>query len=306
MIINMMKDVRCVFAVSLVIVSFMGLVSCVNSSQHIENSENGIKYDTISLERTYNLDQREDYPSCNLKINVLFPVESELYNIDNIKQILQSSLIGYEYDGITFDDAIEKYAENYIESYKKDADIFRNNRPKEDYGEQFDDIFHNDGYHSTLPDIFYSYYESIENAIVFDHYGVLSFQVKQNNSKGGEVSTETVRNYAIDLASGKLIEEEDIFVAGYDIALRPIIQNCLFQQYGVKSVEDLEDLGFFGIDEIIPNKNFLITDSGIIYTFNKGEYSAYQLPSSEIFMPYDYIKSILRQNSAAYKLSNIE
>ena len=69
-----------------------------------------------------------------------------------------------------------------------------------------------------------------------------------------------------------------------------------------KSIDGLEDLGYFGVDEIIPNNNLLLTADGIIFTFNKGEYSAYQLPASEVMIPYSHVRSILRDSFTAKKL----
>ena len=119
------------------------------------------------------------------------------------------------------------------------------------------------------------------------------------------MSYETVRNYVLNLSTSELMTEGDIFSAGYDMALRPVIQNALLEANGVKTIKELEDLGFFGIDEIVPNRNFLITDKGITYTFNKGEYSAYQLQVPEVFIPYSAIRSLLRDNSIASKLSRL-
>ena len=74
----------------------------------------------------------------------------------------------------------------------------------------------------------------------------------------------------------------------------------------MKSVEELEDLGFFGVQEIVPNRNFLLTEKGITYTYNKGEYSAYQLDAPEVFIPYSAIRSLLRENTPAAKLAICE
>ena len=102
------------------------------------------------------------------------------------------------------------------------------------------------------------------------------------------------------------VTENELFNAGYDTALRNILIASLLEQNGVKSIEELEELGFFGVREILPNKNFLLNDKGIVYTFNKGEYSAYQLDAQEIMIPYGSIRSLLRENSVASKLADLK
>ena len=110
----------------------------------------------------------------------------------------------------------------------------------------------------------------------------------------------------IDVHDGLQITEYELFKAGYDQALQHLIITSLLEQNNVKTVEELEDLGFFGIREIIPNGNFLLNDQGIIYTYNKGEYSAYQLEAPEVFIPYSAIRSLLRDHTAVAKLADLK
>lgn len=292
-----------IFALMGVALGCLGLSSChTPTEKEAVSGNNEIEFQSIVLDTVSVLEKRSDSPVCNLSINVAIPSQSDIYDLENIQHIFLSAILGTDYSTMDTKEAFDKYAQSYIANYRRDAEIFKTNRPTQDFGEEFDDLYHEDGEHANLPDIFYSYYESISDTIIYDHFGILSFQVKQTNNKGGDVSHESVRNYVIDLESGQLIDEDDIFMAGYDVALRPIIQNGLMQLRGVKSIDDLEDLGYFGVDEIIPNNNLLLTADGIIFTFNKGEYSAYQLPASEVMIPYSHVRSILRDSFTAKKL----
>ena len=88
-----------------------------------------------------------------------------------------------------------------------------------------------------------------------------------------------------------------------DVALQQLFATILMQQNEVKTVSDLEDLGYFGIDEMMPNRNFLIDADGITYIFNKGEYSAYLLDAPEIFIPFDDVRMLLKKNTLVSKLA---
>jgi hypothetical protein len=77
------------------------------------------------------------------------------------------------------------------------------------------------------------------------------------------------------------------------------------EQNDVRSILELEELGFFGIEEMLPNNNFLLNNLGIIYRFNKGEYSAYQLDAPEIFIPFELLKPILKENSIIRNITKI-
>ena len=112
-------------------------------------------------------------------------------------------------------------------------------------------------------------------------------------------------NYVWNLENGNQLTENDIFVSGYDSVLHNLLIASLIEQNKVESLDELEDLGFFGVGEIVPNNNFLINDKGITYTFNKGEYSAYQLNAPEVFIPFNDIRQLIRENSIVSKLANL-
>ncbi len=130
--------------------------------------------------------------------------------------------------------------------------------------------------------------------------------MKQSNNKDGAISYHSYRNFVLNLHTGNQVTENDIFNAGYDNALQSLIIHFLLDQHKVKTVSELEEIGFFGIQEIIPNRNFLLTEKGIIYTYNQGEYSAYQLEAPQVFISYDDIRSLLRENTIVYKLADLQ
>lgn len=283
------------------------LFSCNTDTKSAFKADNGVEFDTVNIEKTHFLDNNPENPSCNLILNFVYPKNiTNFHTQATAKRVFLRTVIGANYDSLSVQEAVDKYVQRYIDNYKNDAEIYRINKPaRENSDNVLGDLYLVDDEHDYLPEVFYSYYENLSDSIVYNHYGIISFQVKQTNNKGGRMSYETIKNYVLDLSSGELITEGDIFSAGYDVALRSLIQNSLMEANNVKSISELEDLGFFGIDEILPNKNFLITDKGIIYTYNKGEYSAYQLQAPEVFIPYGAIRSLLRDNSLVFKLSRL-
>lgn len=300
-----MRKPKVFYSTLFFIVFSLVLTSCDGSSRSMFKADNAIEFDTITMEERYFLDEKPENPSCNLILNVIYPQTSTRFDVEKARRLFVNAVFGANYDSLSIQEASELYAKNYIDNYKNDAQIYKVNKPILAAENDSEELFHADDDHELLPEIFYSYYETLTDTIVYNHYGIISFQVRQANNKGGTMSYETVKNYVVNLNNGELMTEGDIFSAGYDLALRPIIQAYLLDQNGVKTIADLEDLGYFGIDEILPNKNFLLTDKGIIYTFNKGEYSAYQLPCPEIFIPYSAVLSLLRENSVALKLSKL-
>jgi hypothetical protein len=99
------------------------------------------------------------------------------------------------------------------------------------------------------------------------------------------------------LNTGSLLSEDSIFAEGYEKELNIIFKNKLLAANNAETVDMLEKLGYFGIEEIVPNGNFLVDDKGITYTFNRGEYSALLLDEIIIFLPYSEINFIFKDDS---------
>lgn len=289
--------------VTLLFVAFLLFLSCNNRSGHSAfRADNNIGFDTINRVARHHLDGDTANPYCNIEINFVYPIGSKS-NQEILQQFFIRNTLGIPYDTLAPQDAVNAYVQDYFDNYSADAKTYRESVDEfQVFNSLIPGIDTHDSEHYA-DDLFYSYYERLSDSIVFNQYGALVFQVKQSNNKGGAASYDSFRNYVVDLQTGKQVTENDIFVAGYEVVLQQLIINSLLDQANVKSVEELEDLGFFGVREIIPNHNFLLTDKGIIYTYNKGEYSAYQLDAPQVFIPYEAILSLLKENSIVIKLA---
>ncbi|HLW10804.1 MAG TPA: RsiV family protein [Fermentimonas sp.] len=290
----------------LLLLVFVVLTSCNNGGRSKFRAENNIDFDTIRTEERFYLEGDTRNPYCDIKVDFIYPVSSSEGDLQMLQQLFVRSMFGYAFENFEPSAAVEAYVNNYVENYSQDAGTYKETvSDMKELNDMIPGMDIQDSEH-IMSDTFYSYYESLSDSITFNQYDVISYQVKQSNSKGEPNSYfVSYNNYAINLKSGSQLTEADIFVTGYDNVLQGLIIDSLMKQNDVESIEELEDLGFFGIKEIVPNNNFLINDEGITYTFNKGEYSAYQLNAPEVFIPFIAIKQLIRENSIVGKLANL-
>jgi len=271
-----MKNIGFFFGVTTFII--MCVYSCrpkVDAS-----SDNDIQFDTIFASKNYHIDNDSTKPSCNLKLTFVYPSAAGDKNIlDSLQHFFVSSYFDETYAGLKPQEAVRSYENNYVENYKEDYRIFSMNEG--DYNNE----------------VYSSYYEIDNNEIKFNKGGILSYQITQINYKGGASSYDFLRNYSLDVKTVKLISEDDIFKEGYEKALGKVLRDNLIKVKKVKDLIDLENLGYFGLDEMIPNGNFLIDNKGITYTFNKGEYSNYKTEAINLFIPYDEISPLIKEGS---------
>lgn len=281
-------------------------ISCNNDNKSTFTKENLVQFDTLIVNKKHHLRNDSANPSCELNVQLVFPIESGKSDLKKLQQLFIHETLGQIFENLTPYEAVDQYVENFIKNYEADARIFDEEMIElENHPTLIPQTKDEEHENELQSNIFYTYYESLSNKIHFNQSNLLSFQVNQSNNKGEAATYSSFNNFVINLITGSLVTENDIFVPGYDVALQQLFANSLMQQNEVKSISDLEDLGYFGIQEIMPNRNFLINNEGITYTFNKGEYSAYPLSAPEVFIPFNELKMLLKPNTVVSKIAGL-
>lgn len=246
------------------------------------NVVNEVTFDTIQVSDIYHLDGDSTKPSCSLKISYIAPVgyadEDILAKIQKELNILvfEDELLG----SLSPKDAADKFTANYIENYKEEA---QTRFPNWAASHEAEDYF--------------SFYKTIETLVVYNNADLLSYQVSSMDYKGGANSFTAYKNAVLNMKTGKLISEDDIFKTGYEKALNQIIIDKILVQNKAKKPEDLLELGFWGIEDLTSNGNFLVDDKGLTYIFSQGEYSAPSLGEIRVIIPYKEVYPILKDGS---------
>ncbi|MDN5306313.1 MAG: hypothetical protein PWQ53_972 [Bacteroidota bacterium] len=283
------------------------IFSACNTKKSNIPQDNDVVFDTLYLSQQMFLDNDPSKSSCNLEIRLVYPVASKKMNIDTLTNLWTSCIFGQSNTEISLQQAAKSYIDTYFQRYRQDAENFRENRfDKDPLSALTDSSYFTSEEEADEPRReFYSYYETLTDTVTYNQNDLISLQVRRVSNKGGSESYETFRNFVIDLKTGNILSEKDIFIEGYEPQLRRIIINKLLKQNGVNDISELEQLGYFGVNEIVPNRNFLIDAKGITFIFNKGEYSAYLISAPVIFIPYEEIRHLLRENTTVWKLAEI-
>ena len=283
------------------------IFSACNTKKSNIPQDNDVVFDTLYLSQQMFLDNDPSKSSCNLEIRLVYPVASKKMNIDTLTNLWTSCIFGQSNTEISLQQAAKSYIDTYFQRYRQDAENFRENRfDKDPLSALTDSSYFTSEEEADEPRReFYSYYETLTDTVTYNQNDLISLQVRRVSNKGGSESYETFRNFVIDLKTGNILSEKDIFIEGYEPQLRRIIINKLLKQNGVNDISELEQLGYFGVNEIVPNRNFLVDAKGITFIFNKGEYSAYLISAPVIFIPYEEIRHLLRENTTVWKLAEI-
>lgn len=247
------------------------------------STENNVSYDSILVEKTYHLLENPDNPNCNLEIKFTFPTScGDKKALKELQKNFIASYFGEDYEKFSIEEAVSNYTEDYLNAYK---DL------EQDYKEEIARS------KDTPIDSWFSYYEMSGNEIMYNSDDIISYTVSFENYTGGAHGAHTYNNYVLNLKTGKPITEEDIFVEDYQDNLAKILVDYIAKQNDLKDIKELEDIGFFSVDEIFPNGNFLVDDSGITYSFNEYEIAAYVVGVTNVHIPYEEIRFLLLDES---------
>ena len=243
-----------------------------------KTTDNDVTFDSISVDKTYHLLENPENPNCNLQINFTYPAKYD--NKDILKKIQQQfvySYFGDGYENLSPEEATAKYTEDYLNNYKDLEDEYKAEVAKAD---------------ETPVGAWFSYFEMSSDDIAYNKNDILSYTVNFENYTGGAHGAHSFTNHVIDMKTGNLIKEDDIFIEGFQEDLAQILIDRI-----AKHPKELENIGFFSIDEIFPNGNFLIDDNGITYTFNEYEIAAYVVGATNVHLPYEEIQYLLKKES---------
>lgn len=248
-----------------------------------KTTDNDVTFDSISVDKTYHLLENPENPNCNLQINFIYPAKYD--NKDILKKIQQQfvySYFGDGYENLSPEEATAKYTEDYLNNYKDLEDEYKAEVAKAD---------------ETPVGAWFSYFEMSSNDIAYNKNDILSYTVNFENYTGGAHGAHSFTNHVIDMKTGNPIKEDDIFIEGFQEDLAQILIDRIAKQNTVENPKELENIGFFSIDEIFPNGNFLIDDNGITYTFNEYEIAAYVVGATNVHLPYEEIQYLLKKES---------
>lgn len=142
----------------------------------------------------------------------------------------------------------------------------------------------------------------IQTEAIFPSLHLLSMQTVRQVMLQDDLPKKETRNLTIDTQAENILSEEDIFIPGYKHEIHLLMVEYLIQQQQVKTAIELEDFGFFSVDLIAPNNNFMIKNGQIIYTFNPGEIAIISLGAINIPIPLQKVEHLIKPESIIHPI----
>jgi len=274
--------------------SIIFITGCKPKAATRPEGENQISFDTLRVNETYHLLGDSTYPCCSLESVFIFPSGfNDKAILDKITRHFMETCFGEETASMTPQEAIDAYAEKYIADYKEfELDFITEIDTTADA--------------ESMPLAGYTCYEMSSNEIVYNQHNLLSYTVSVEYYTGGAHGGHGISNYVLFLENGEELDEDDIFMEGYQDELAQILVEAIALDNNVTNPKELENMGYFNIDEIYPNNNFYVNGEGLAYTFNEYEIAAYFVGNIVVFLPYEKIQHLLRDDTPIASLASIK
>lgn len=279
--------------------SFIIVIACIiviaivaAASFFVFRCETGETEKTSVVVKNFNLSDKvylseEDTTlgSYTIDLSFDFPVSyKEQEVLKKIQDTIRTVFFGDNMDGIPEDSLLYRYAADLGKEYISNNADFAERMPEESY-------------------LTFNHFFSEEGFILLNDENIFSYGILLHVYSGGAHPFGGRTFYNFNLKNGKVILEEEIFTAGYEEALTKIIKDKLLENFNSENktqYTNIDEAGFF-TEEIRPNNNFYINDEGICYVFNAYEIAPYSIGESEVVLPYQSIRHLMKpQNPLEY------
>lgn len=186
-------------------------------------------------------------------------------------------------DSISFDAALKNYAKSVINQYGAD-----------ETDGAYDD--------EDCDDAVYRYNSDVNISVVFNTDNIITFCKEETVRKNGEVTMRTHNYYNFDLTTMTLIDLSRLFKdESYDEITKMLKSNLMSQNH-VKTETELNDLGYYNLDNLTLTNNFFFSKDKIVWSYEPNELAIASVGEPQIELPIESLQSYLCDNSVLLRL----
>ncbi len=243
----------------------------------VKQDAGALEFDSLQVNRTEHLFGDTAKPSCNIVMNIAYINHSaDSLMQDSINAYILAVCLGDKYTNQSPKQAINEYAEQYVENYKTDLEPAYTKESQEG----------NVG-------AWYSYYKGIEGHAQYYAGNLLVYRIDFNEYTGGAHGIYMSSYLNLNLKTLTPIRLTDLFVPDYELPLTDLLWNQLMADNNVATHEELEDMGYTSTGELTPTENFYLDRNGITFYYNVYDIAPYVMGPVKISLPYDAVRHLL-------------
>ena len=137
---------------------------------------------------------------------------------------------------------------------------------------------------------------------IYNMNGVVTFERVDVVKKNDKVTSVTHRYYSFDVENQTYIELNQLFRDDAIADVCMLLKQQLLKQNNVAGNEQLNDLGYFNVENITVSRNFFFDEEGVTWSYLPNELAVEAVGEPKITIPYGDLESSLCENSIIERL----
>lgn len=255
------------------------LILAVSCRPNPPTTGSQLEFDTLRVNTTHYINDNKSMPACNLNIRFVYPVSGTTpEDLKPLQSLFIEKILHEQFSQLTPKEAIDAYRLQYLSEFKQ-LD------PQETSELEVDE---KNGF---------TYYMDISNRIVYNRNNFISIEVERENYEGGAHGSKSIHGYVVDLNSGELLNEDSFAGTNYNKNVSELMLRILARNNNLSDPEELLNIGYTNVSDLVPNGNFTLNEKGITYYFNELEIGGYFLGVTSLFIPYEELTIYIQKES---------
>jgi len=132
---------------------------------------------------------------------------------------------------------------------------------------------------------------------IYNKNGVVTFERVDVVKKNDKVTSVTHRYYSFDVEHQTFIDLNQLFRDDAVADVCQLLKQQLLKQNNATSNEQLNDLGYFNVENITVTRNFYFDDKGVTWSFLPNELAVEAVGEPKITIPYGEMRDYLCDES---------
>ena len=137
---------------------------------------------------------------------------------------------------------------------------------------------------------------------IYNKNGVVTFERVEIVKKNDKVTSVTHRYYSFDVENQTFIDLNRLFRDDAIADVCQLLKQQLLKQNNATGNEQLNDLGYFNVENITVTRNFYFDDNGVTWSYLPNELAVEAIGEPKIFIPYSDLADYLCDDSIIERL----
>ena len=138
---------------------------------------------------------------------------------------------------------------------------------------------------------------------IYNKNGVVTFERVDVVKKNGKVTSVTHRYFSFDADNQTFIDVNRLFRDDAIADICHLLQQQLLSQNNVTGNEQLNDLGYYNVENITVSRNFYFDDKGVTWSYLPNELAVEAVGEPKITIPYGELRDFLCDGSIIDRLN---